>query len=1095
MQVQVISKVDGSNQLVKEYLEKIVLTKDSIVLVDIKIEDIEKIEYLSNQAVITLKNGEKIVVDNFDEAESSLVFRNEKSELYLFDFETISYNPIDKIEPLLYGQSESTFISVWPFVGLALSGIGLIAAGSSGSSSSSENNDSIVDEVVTQIAVTEAAVKKAEKSHADTVAKLQDHDANEDGIISQSELDSFLSSPEWTQAQTDKAAAAEKVALVADADVKSGLEDRLEALTAPLAGDLNDNGNIDPAEQVILDALAAVEKAEKSHADTVAKLQDHDANEDGIISQSELDSFLSSPEWTQAQTDKAAAAEKVALVADADVKSGLEDRLEALTAPLAGDLNDNGNIDPAEQVILDALAAVEKAEKSHADTVAKLQDHDANEDGIISQSELDSFLSSPEWTQAQTDKAAAAEKVALVADADVKSGLEDRLEALTAPLAGDLNDNGNIDPAEQVILDALAAVEKAEKSHADTVAKLQDHDANEDGIISQSELDSFLSSPEWTQAQTDKAAAAEKVALVADADVKSGLEDRLEALTAPLAGDLNDNGNIDPAEQVILDALAAVEKAEKSHADTVAKLQDHDANEDGIISQSELDSFLSSPEWTQAQTDKAAAAEKVALVADADVKSGLEDRLEALTAPLAGDLNDNGNIDPAEQVILDALAAVEKAEKSHADTVAKLQDHDANEDGIISQSELDSFLSSPEWTQAQTDKAAAAEKVALVADADVKSGLEDRLEALTAPLAGDLNDNGNIDPAEQVILDALAAVEKAEKSHADTVAKLQDHDANEDGIISQSELDSFLSSPEWTQAQTDKAAAAEKVALVADADVKSGLEDRLEALTAPLAGDLNDNGNIDPAEQVILDALAAVEKAEKSHADTVAKLQDHDANEDGIISQSELDSFLSSPEWTQAQTDKAAAAEKVALVADADVKSGLEDRLEALTAPLAGDLNDNGNIDPAEQVILDALAAVEKAEKSYADTVAKLQDHDANEDGIISQSELDSFLSSPEWTQAQTDKAAAAEKVALVADADVKSGLEDRLEALTAPLAGDLNDNGNIDPAEQVILDALAAVEKAEKSHADTVAKLQDHDANEDGIISQSELDSFLSSP
>src|SRR5690606_11303184 len=131
MQVQVISKVDGSNQLVKEYLEKIVLTKDSIDLVDIKIEDIEKIEYLSNQAVITLKNGEKIVVDNFDEAESSLVFRNEKSELYLFDFETISYNPIDKIEPLLYGQSESTFISVWPFVGLALSGIGLIAAGSS----------------------------------------------------------------------------------------------------------------------------------------------------------------------------------------------------------------------------------------------------------------------------------------------------------------------------------------------------------------------------------------------------------------------------------------------------------------------------------------------------------------------------------------------------------------------------------------------------------------------------------------------------------------------------------------------------------------------------------------------------------------------------------------------------------------------------------------------------------------------------------------------------------------------------------------------------------------------------------------------------
>ncbi|MFC3506936.1 Ig-like domain-containing protein, partial [Acinetobacter pseudolwoffii] len=78
------------------------------------------------------------------------------------------------------------------------------------------------------------------------------------------------------------------------------------------------------------------------------------------------------------------------------------------------------------------------------------------------------------------------------------------------------------------------------------------------------------------------------------------------------------------------------------------------------------------------------------------------------------------------------------------------------------------------------------------------------------------------------------------------------------------------------------------------------------------------------------------EKAEKSHADTVAKLQDHDANEDGIISQSELDSFLNSPEWTQAQADKAAAADKVALVAEGEVKADLQDRLDALTAPLAG---------------------------------------------------------------------------------------------------------------------------------------------------------------
>ena len=338
MQVQVIAKENGSNSLIKNYLHKIKLTDSSIVLIDVKVEDIEKIEYLNNQAVITLKNGEKIAVDNFNIEESSLVFRNEQAEFFLFDFKTVTYNPIDKIEPLLYGQSESLFVSVWPFVSLGAAGIGVIAgaAGGGGGSSGSKDNNGDIDPTEQAILDALAAVEKAEASHAEAVAKQQDYDANADGIISQSELDSFLNSPEWTQAQADKAAAADKVALVADADVKSGLEDRLEALTAPLAGDLNDNGNIDPAEQVILDALAAVEKAEKSHADTVAKLQDHDANEDGIISQSELDSFLSSPEWTQAQTDKAAAAEKVALVADADVKSGLEDRLEALTAPLAG---------------------------------------------------------------------------------------------------------------------------------------------------------------------------------------------------------------------------------------------------------------------------------------------------------------------------------------------------------------------------------------------------------------------------------------------------------------------------------------------------------------------------------------------------------------------------------------------------------------------------------------------------------------------------------------------------------------------------------------------------------------------------------------
>ncbi|WP_347454329.1 SwmB domain-containing protein [Acinetobacter thermotolerans] len=144
MQVQVISKAGGSNKLIKEYIEAIQLKEESVVLIDVKIEDIEKIEYLDNKAIITLKNGEQIVIDNFNIEESSLVFRNENSELFLFDFETISYNPIDKIEPLLYGHSSSSFISIWPIAGLALGGIGLVAGAAGGSSSSSSAGSNTV---------------------------------------------------------------------------------------------------------------------------------------------------------------------------------------------------------------------------------------------------------------------------------------------------------------------------------------------------------------------------------------------------------------------------------------------------------------------------------------------------------------------------------------------------------------------------------------------------------------------------------------------------------------------------------------------------------------------------------------------------------------------------------------------------------------------------------------------------------------------------------------------------------------------------------------------------------------------------------------
>ncbi|WP_104501047.1 BapA/Bap/LapF family large adhesin [Acinetobacter indicus] len=147
MQIQMISKSTWDTQVVTKELKNLSLSESTVVLIDIRVENIEKIDYSHNKVIIFLNNGEQIIIENFNSEESSLVFRNENSELFLFDFETISYNPIDKIEPLLYGHSSSSFISIWPIAGLVLGGIGLVAgaAGGSGSSSNQAENIPIID--------------------------------------------------------------------------------------------------------------------------------------------------------------------------------------------------------------------------------------------------------------------------------------------------------------------------------------------------------------------------------------------------------------------------------------------------------------------------------------------------------------------------------------------------------------------------------------------------------------------------------------------------------------------------------------------------------------------------------------------------------------------------------------------------------------------------------------------------------------------------------------------------------------------------------------------------------------------------------------
>ena len=80
MQKQVISKSTWVSKLVDDNI--IQLTENSVVMIDVTEDQIEKIEIVGNQLKITLKSGEILIIDNFSTPESTLVFRDSQEELY-----------------------------------------------------------------------------------------------------------------------------------------------------------------------------------------------------------------------------------------------------------------------------------------------------------------------------------------------------------------------------------------------------------------------------------------------------------------------------------------------------------------------------------------------------------------------------------------------------------------------------------------------------------------------------------------------------------------------------------------------------------------------------------------------------------------------------------------------------------------------------------------------------------------------------------------------------------------------------------------------------------------------------------------------------
>ncbi|WEI21627.1 Ig-like domain-containing protein [Acinetobacter bereziniae] len=125
------------------------LVENSVVIINVKKEDIASTERVGNALVILLKSGEKISIENFfaSHSDNDVVLKDDQNKLFLLELnqtqdvlETVNYISINDIEPLLYHDAN---IEILPWVIGGALGIGAIAAIANNDSSSDKKNGDV----------------------------------------------------------------------------------------------------------------------------------------------------------------------------------------------------------------------------------------------------------------------------------------------------------------------------------------------------------------------------------------------------------------------------------------------------------------------------------------------------------------------------------------------------------------------------------------------------------------------------------------------------------------------------------------------------------------------------------------------------------------------------------------------------------------------------------------------------------------------------------------------------------------------------------------------------------------------------------------
>ncbi|WP_434279225.1 Ig-like domain-containing protein [Acinetobacter sp. CE-15] len=132
--IKVISK-ETHDVLMEVNESKISLSEASVVILKMNKDDVLKIEQNGNNAIITLKSGEQVIIENFFnnvnyETENSLVFEDDQHKLLWVQFsdangallDNITYSYIENIEPLLYHDTVAGPL-LWSFIPTTAAGI------------------------------------------------------------------------------------------------------------------------------------------------------------------------------------------------------------------------------------------------------------------------------------------------------------------------------------------------------------------------------------------------------------------------------------------------------------------------------------------------------------------------------------------------------------------------------------------------------------------------------------------------------------------------------------------------------------------------------------------------------------------------------------------------------------------------------------------------------------------------------------------------------------------------------------------------------------------------------------------------------------